>query len=374
MMNHARASSVLVLLTCCHLALGGIPRAHGAPTTPEGIRSEVEGVLVHRHLTTTPDWWLSLGSAAPDLLIEMYGETRQKIRRLRLLEGIAVFSNHGRAVEFLKTEARATKENSVRQVILESLGRSQPETTVEFQEEFLAHPDPQTRLAAAQALQSAAASGSADANAVLSHYQSEEKTPWILDRLKLASAKPTRAPLIAAPPPGMPVAPQSLPGAAATTPGKAENASRAGGDNFAIEQFAGRWIGQLLSPAGPLVSAVPSPAPQSISAQPVEITLRYDSKRNLLSGEFKTTAPTPTPPLLVLKAAPDLEQIEVRMTEIKTAGAAIAFSFTEKNRKRSTSVRTEWTGEARQIGPAPGVWVLEGGSPAAGTLLYLARN
>lgn len=157
--------------------------------TDQETEQAIEAVLAERHPTDTAQWWRELGTNTPKIILKMIENTQETYRRLRLVEALAWFEEDSQAVEFLKQEADRTQEDVIRNASIKSVGLSQGVKELEFISKFLKHPDPQTRFAAAGALQ-----GMKDpkAQARLEHYLKEEKATWITERLKGRLAQPLR--------------------------------------------------------------------------------------------------------------------------------------------------------------------------------------
>jgi hypothetical protein len=150
------------------------------------IRQDIQAALSQRTPGESPEWWRALGPDAPPVIIRMYGESRNAYHQTRLLEGLSWFDQDRSAVEFLKTQARLSSNDVIRNAAITSLGISQGAREESFIADFLKDADPQTRLAAAQAL---ARMRTPSAEARLKTYLEEEKTPWIRQKL-LSSPRP----------------------------------------------------------------------------------------------------------------------------------------------------------------------------------------
>lgn len=150
------------------------------------LELKIREIITQRHPTDTAETWQSLGEGAPQAMIAMYEKTPRVYERLRLLQGLGWFDDPD-AVAFLKDQARQQDNSVFRRAAVDAVGRSQGVRESDFVKGFLDHPDPQTRLAAAQALQRMIRSSpGVDSSALESRLQSfraSEKTKWVVQRL-----------------------------------------------------------------------------------------------------------------------------------------------------------------------------------------------
>ncbi|OFZ00828.1 MAG: hypothetical protein A2070_03850 [Bdellovibrionales bacterium GWC1_52_8] len=151
---------------------------------PAGVRQQIEMVIRMRHPTDTRDWWLALGPQAPGVIIQMVEapEYRENtLHKMRLLQGLSWFAQDSTALDFLKQQAQTTNEELVRQSVIEAVGITQGPKEAEFISKFLLSTDPQTRLAAAEALKRMK---DPRASRLLEAHIPNEKMPWVLDRIQ----------------------------------------------------------------------------------------------------------------------------------------------------------------------------------------------
>ncbi|OFZ18727.1 MAG: hypothetical protein A2X94_05945 [Bdellovibrionales bacterium GWB1_55_8] len=176
------------LITGAILFLVMLPNAF--PTraaSDQEIEHAIDTVLAERHPTDTPDWWRSLGPTAPRVILRMLKSSDRVYHRVRLTQALGWFDDP-EVVDYLKTQARETKEDVVRNAAVRSVGNSQGAKEFEFIAEFLEHADPQTRLSAAEALQKI---DNSEARERLKRFMAEEKAGWLVARLKGELPKPT---------------------------------------------------------------------------------------------------------------------------------------------------------------------------------------
>ena len=179
-----RFPTILAFLFVCVLTLSA--RAWSA--TDAELEKTISEALSVRHPTEGPDWWRSLGPTAPGVIIRMYEASDQIYQRLRLLEALAWFDDSA-SVEFLKLQADRTAYDVLRNAAIRSVGIARGAKEEEFVSQFLKHPDPQTRIAAAETLKRM---NDSRADKVLETYLGDEKTPWITARLKGEAVLPKR--------------------------------------------------------------------------------------------------------------------------------------------------------------------------------------
>lgn len=160
-----------------------------APRSEEEIEAQIQDVLMQRHPTDTAEWWRSLGPSTPKVVIRMYEKSSNAYHRLRLIQALGWFPEDAAAVDFLKSQAESTDESVVRLTAIKALGVSQGAKETEFIAKYLRHSDPQTRMAAALALQKM---GDARAASIVDQYMKEEKASWIVSRLKGEYPVPTK--------------------------------------------------------------------------------------------------------------------------------------------------------------------------------------
>jgi len=169
---------LIALLSICSeipLLAAEIPRAE--------LQQQIDTIIRMRHPKDTRDWWLGLGAQAPAVIIGMLesSEYREEIlQRMRLMQGLAWFTQDSTALEYLKQQAQATNEEVVRRTVIEAIGQAQGAKEADYISKFLQSSDLQTRLSAAESLKRMK---DPHANQLLETYLSTEKTPWLLDRI-----------------------------------------------------------------------------------------------------------------------------------------------------------------------------------------------
>ncbi|OFZ53354.1 MAG: hypothetical protein A2428_10350 [Bdellovibrionales bacterium RIFOXYC1_FULL_54_43] len=171
-----RFSTIMFFLSVCVLT----PSGGAWSATDAELEKTISEALSVRHPTEGADWWRSLGPNAPRVIIRMYEASDQIYQRLRLLEALAWFDD-STSVEFLKLQAERTADDVLRNAAIRSVGIARGANEEEFVSKFLKHPEPQTRLAAAETLKRM---NDSRADKILEKYLNEEKTPWITARLK----------------------------------------------------------------------------------------------------------------------------------------------------------------------------------------------
>ncbi len=217
--------------------LTAVPYAAGARTDRE-IEQAISQLLVERHPNDTPDWWRGLGPQAPRVIIAMAERADDLYQRVRLVAALAHFPENARAVEYLREQAESTPEPVLREKAVRAIGISQGPKELDFLGKFLAHPDPQTRLAAAEALRGM---DDAAAEARLEEYLKTEKAPFIAQRVRREKVRAR---------PMVPVA------------STADRANPA---------FAGVWKGVLVHPEGA----------EGMAARPVTLDIRIEGPAQL---------------------------------------------------------------------------------------------
>lgn len=172
--------SLLVLIGLYWLGLSEVVSAK----TEQEIRQSIDYILKQRHPQDTPQWWLDLGQEAPPIIIQMYEQTQNPYHQTRLIQGLGWFDDSV-AVDFLK-KLTESNESMTRVTVLKTLGVSPGHQDLGLFEKFLKHEDPQTRLAAAQALQRKGDENpplQAETQRILSQYSQMEKQAWIVKKL-----------------------------------------------------------------------------------------------------------------------------------------------------------------------------------------------
>jgi hypothetical protein len=140
----------------------------------------IQEKISERHPTDTPAWWQNLGPEAPHVIISLYDKTQGIYQRLRLVEALGWFHDP-EAVAFLKKQAESTQRDVIRIGAIKSVGNSAGSSETDFIAGFLSHDDPQTRVAAGQALRKIA---TPKANALLEKFYEKEQMPWVKDRIQ----------------------------------------------------------------------------------------------------------------------------------------------------------------------------------------------
>lgn len=172
-----KIASVLLLLVVFGLSSPSL----AAAMSDSEIEEAIQTTLDMRHPKDTGEWWKSLGPSAPKVIIAIYGKTSSTYRRLRLVGALAWFKDDPMAAEFLKTQARETSDDVIRNGAIQSLAIADGTKELDFIAGYLTHSDPQTRLAAAQALRDM---NDPRASERVEKFLREEKLPWVVSRLK----------------------------------------------------------------------------------------------------------------------------------------------------------------------------------------------
>jgi hypothetical protein len=156
------------------------------------VHQAIEDKLSERHPQDSAAAWQSLGSDAVPVIISMYGSTDYISHRVRLAQALGYFDD-ARAVDFLEKLAQSSGEDVVVNSSLRALGNSPRDVGEEdFISKFLKNDDPQTRLAAAEALNRIIEKqGDSHARDMLAAFLLQEKQPWIVSRVKGEQVKAT---------------------------------------------------------------------------------------------------------------------------------------------------------------------------------------
>jgi hypothetical protein len=161
-----------------------------APLTEAEIQQSVTTTLMNRHPDDTPEWWRKLGAQAPRILMRMYEADSSTYHRMRLIEGLSAFTDDPVALAFIKQQAERSPDDVIRNNAIRVVGMAQGAREEAFLTQFLAHEDPNTRIAAALALKKL---GTSSASARVESFMAEEKTAWVLAKLKGESPKASGA-------------------------------------------------------------------------------------------------------------------------------------------------------------------------------------
>ncbi|MBY0469593.1 HEAT repeat domain-containing protein [bacterium] len=176
-----------ILLVLVFTSILTLTMDSGFSKTPQEIQQEISTVLMMRHSPAQADWWLRLGPGTSSVILSMYQSTTDAYRRVRLLEGLAWFSDDAEAVRFLKQQADGSDNTTVRNSAIKAVGQSQGVKEADFISKFLKSEDGQTRVAAARALM---AMDDAGAQKLVDDYQKTEKQAWVLALVKGSLMKP----------------------------------------------------------------------------------------------------------------------------------------------------------------------------------------
>ncbi|MFL5813864.1 MAG: HEAT repeat domain-containing protein [Bdellovibrionia bacterium] len=154
----------------------------------------IQEKISERHPTDTPVWWQSLGPEAPHAIIALYGKTQGIYQRLRLVEALGWYHDP-EAIAFLKKQAESSQQDAIRNGAIQSVGNAAGASETDFIAGFLSHDDPQTRVAAGQALRKIA---TPKANTLLEKFYQKEQMPWVKDRIQEApvGVPKSRGPLL----------------------------------------------------------------------------------------------------------------------------------------------------------------------------------
>lgn len=161
--------------------------------TEAEIRTAIEDAIAVRHPKDTLEWWRGLGPQTPKILIQMYTSTSHIYHRMRLLQALAAFDDP-EAVAFLKQEASKTPDDVIRNAAIRAVGVSQGGKEREWLASQLDHTDPNTRIAAFEALR---ASGDPQSRELANRHLQREKTDWARGKMKgEAPALPAKLPVV----------------------------------------------------------------------------------------------------------------------------------------------------------------------------------
>ncbi len=149
----------------------------------QDLEEIIQEKISERHPTDTPAWWQSLGPEAPKTMIALYEKAPGIYQRLRLVEALGWYQDP-EALAFLKKLAESSTQDVIRNGSIRAIGNSAGASEVDFIGKFLDHEDPQTRVAAGQALRKIA---TPRANALLQKFYEKEQMPWVKDRVQETS-------------------------------------------------------------------------------------------------------------------------------------------------------------------------------------------
>lgn len=245
-MNRFKVYCWLTVLSC----LGAILLNQNAMAkTNAEIQEMIQEVLMDRHPADGPDWWRSLGSNAPVVIISMYESSSHTYQRIRLLQGLGWF-NTSEVGDFLKRQADHATDDVIRNTAIRSVGYSQGVQEIEFIAKFLENSDPQTRYTAAETLNRM---NDPKAKQIVELYLSREKLGWISQKLNGVLPRPSGR----------------------LTPVATSE------DRFSRE-FAGEWRGYWLSPRGP--------SEKGMSSKPANLQIKFGEPQEIkgtLQVKFK---------------------------------------------------------------------------------------
>ena len=161
---------------------------HAFAMSDDQVHQAIEDKLSERHPLDSAGAWQSLGSNAVPVIISMYGSTDYVSHRVRLAQALGYFDD-ARAVDFLEKLAQSSGEDVVVNSSLRALGNSPRGLGEEdFISTFLKNDDPQTRLAAAEALNHL---NDLHAKDLVAAFLLQEKQPWLVARVKGEQGKVT---------------------------------------------------------------------------------------------------------------------------------------------------------------------------------------
>ncbi|MCM0606887.1 MAG: HEAT repeat domain-containing protein [Xanthomonadaceae bacterium] len=153
--------------------------------THSEIRESINFTLSERHPTDSKESWLAMGVDTPSVIIEMIEAGEESYRRVRLLEALGYFQGT-QVSDFLRKEAKRTKNHQYRLSAVKGLLRAEGERGVEFAKEYLQDEDVEVRIAVARALKSL---DSTRADQVVADYLETEQTPWVKRKIQGEKSK-----------------------------------------------------------------------------------------------------------------------------------------------------------------------------------------
>jgi hypothetical protein len=143
------------------------------------IRESIQAILQVRHPTEDGNWWRSLGPQAPRIIMEMYENSTNIYHRVRLMNALAWFDNPDSA-QFMKKEMNQTSNQVIRNSAIQSVIRSRGMKEKKFISTVLENENPQSRIAAAEALGMVE---EPEAQEMVSKLMSKEKDTWVGHRI-----------------------------------------------------------------------------------------------------------------------------------------------------------------------------------------------
>jgi len=153
-----------------------------------------------RHPSATCAWWNAQGSRMPRVIEQMLESPERMVDRFRLIEGLGCFTDE-ESVKKVRETAEKADSSVLRMTAVRATARGGAPGTAEWLRGFLAHEDPRTRVAAADALQ---LTGDARAPGWIDEQAKTEKEAWVARKLKKAASvlpkTPGGMPVVVLPP------------------------------------------------------------------------------------------------------------------------------------------------------------------------------
>ena len=115
------------------------------------IRDSVQATLEVRHPSDSGDWWRSLGSNAPGVIMSMYRETNVIYHKIRLMDALSWYDNE-EATRFMKSEAENNSNQVIKNAAIQALVKSQGMKEKTYISNVLEKGSVHSRVAAARAL------------------------------------------------------------------------------------------------------------------------------------------------------------------------------------------------------------------------------
>lgn len=149
-------------------------------TTDEEIREKIHDTIKVRHPVDQPEWWRSLGSQAPHVIISMYNETSSTYEKIRLIEALAWFDDPA-AVSFLKGVYEKSGNAILKEAALKSIAVSQNSNEQEFIDKGMKRSSSKAKVRIARAMER---SGDPEKARLVDGILKNEKDPWVINQVR----------------------------------------------------------------------------------------------------------------------------------------------------------------------------------------------
>ncbi len=179
-MRHFKKNLYVHLIISLLLLFFSSAFASDSNSRSDGILEEsILEVIRMRNSKESPEWWRSLGPAAPKAILSLYRKTNSTYIKIRLLEALRWFDD-STATDLMKNEFEQNRNELIRAAAIRAIGMSQGMKEAQLIERALKNSSGRLRVAAAQGLLGTTDS---EAHQMVDRFLLGEKQEWVVRKV-----------------------------------------------------------------------------------------------------------------------------------------------------------------------------------------------